>query len=167
MKYNEECDDVALDKALSKFKVARESTQQRTWYELTYDQWEKERIEVPSVTKEEILDICYARFRKNVKRYVRKLLSVLDQKPEKRLFEEGLRKLVEVGLHGQDISGLERELIGNIISEAMVERLLAKDPTVITIVIEEVFEHLRNHKSIQLGCALALRALCFEKTAQI
>ena len=54
-------------------------------------------------------------------------------------------------------------LAGKAIGKVMIERLLAMDDTVKTIVVEEVCTYLRERKGLERAYALALRALNFNE----
>lgn len=153
VRYNEECDDASLDKALSKFETIEGNP---TRYKLS---WQAERVKSPDVKKEDVLDICYAPFRATLKSKFEEILSTLEQKPQKRFLMQGFSALGRAFRWSDE----EYYLAGKVISEVMTERLLSKDPTVVSLVVEEAFEYLKPHKSLPLAHAVALRALHFEK----
>ena len=113
-------------------------------------------------TKEEAIEICFKQYREDVRTRFCEMLDVLKEQPKKKFLDEGITKL-DREFNLPPNCDPERAIARKVIADVMVERLLAEDPTVRTLVVEEVCEYGCKKKTLPLAYAIALRAVQFEK----
>lgn len=161
VKYDEICDEAALDRALSKFESVVEDERGETWYKLSFRQREKERIQT-KLEADEIYEICFKEYMEDVKARFCAILEAIKNQPKKEFLDDGLSEL-EWTLQLPDDPYPYVRLAGQAMAEVMVDRLLVGDPTVKALVTEEVCTYVCEKKGLEQVYAMVLRAMHFEK----
>lgn len=175
-KYNHDCDDKKLTKALSKFDSSLD-TNGETWYDLKSKQYSKfvgkKWVVRSSVKMDEILDLGF----KPLKDKMKADLAEKMDKPtctNSKKFEE-YRSIYLNTIQPQFSNRYKTakfphyELSHRAIAELMTERLLDNNAKAIQIVNCEVFKEIipfsddSGCKSYQRICAFALRVLAYKK----
>ena len=162
-KYNEICDEAALDKALSKFDSEVEPKHKETWYKLSFKQSENEKVAVSSPSEDEIYDICFADYKEDVKEQFYNIITDVKAKGNISLLGSELEKMERrLSLPQSTYYPLVR-ITGKAFGEVMIERIRAKDDVAIWVVTEEVCEFAKEKKGLDIAYALAIRANNFRE----
>ncbi len=161
-KYNEECDDAALNKALSKFEA--EDKRNDTWYSLTFKQFQQEKLDnsFNNKDKDEIIEICFKDFKEEIKIKFKELLNNVSPIVEKRLFDRELDKFKRI-LNLPDSKRYPLMLVaGKAMGDVIIALLLSKDKDVIFLVSEEICEYMCKYKGLERAYAIAMHAQWFK-----
>lgn len=163
--YNEECDEIALDKALEKFKSSKQKDGQ-TWYSLTFKQFQNEGKQDPNLTKDMIYEICCKDYIDTTKNRLEEVLAIIKNQPSVSRLNQGIEAKIKDEINYKLPNGKDFPycyLVGTTISSVFIDKLLNKDETVLAIVADEVCEYIHQERGFDRCYALAMRAFHFKK----
>lgn len=95
-KYNEEPNEVTLDKVLEKFNSITTPKTHGIWYQLPSTQNSRANYKDGGLSwfkEEEIYDICFDDFREEIRSKFREVFEIVQENPSKKLLEQGIKKI--------------------------------------------------------------------------
>lgn len=167
-KFNDDCNNSAFEKALSKFNTVKEKYSDEIWYELNDRQSMKVincKVSVASAPEKmkEVLDVGFKPFKDDVKAEVEKLIQNLPQKTKFRDFEK------EIEAYGSRLNlPYSREypkyyVFSSAVAEIVAEYLTSGHKTVTHLIAIKTLNYLKIRQSEESYCAFAARAVNFYK----
>ena len=148
VKYNETCDEATLEKVLEKFDKAFEPKTQATWYELTSKQYSQALNKGPGAscfTENEVLDICFADYREEVRSNFTDMFEVVKRNPTTTVFANGIYKMRSNLPKWPDYPNAT--IFAKVVSEEIIKLLFADNDIIKEVVLDKALSYLIEIKN--------------------
>lgn len=174
-KYNEECDETALCKALNKFETTTLKTNE-VWYKLTSKQSshaDSKNGGASWYNKEEVKNICFADFKENIRSKFAKVFNTVQENPSKASLDSGIGEITRPLSYEPYNIADDRpnfRMAMEVISEELLQHFFLGNDLLCNIAADKVLSRLtynyenKDSSYIRLLYAVALRALNYAKS---
>lgn len=182
VKYNEKCNEATLDTVLQKFESVTTPKTHEEWYMLTSTQSSRALYKNNGASwynEEEVINICFADFRENIRSQFKDIFKIVKDKPSKELLDRGIKTITEKqsGYYSAESDYPNFKIAVKVIAEELVKALFDGEQLLKDIAgdmaisrLESTWEGYQSYNFVPQVYSLTLRAFnfnnCNDKTEQ-